>query len=426
MIHGAWFMAALAAFGIGSLSKLSPISSGKSEPSASPNNRRTPTATADANSPAVRDRSRRLRETSDFKDSPLTRLFGSKSADDLDTLAFKALRDPSQITRRLAFSKLLEAMTVENIDQIRAQLVDLGAEPDQWRDFNYSWGAIAGKDAFDAASKTKEKDLNETLIGWAAANPKEAMAVLDQLPPELENQRAELTRSLVAGLADTNRALAADLVLRLSGEGNESAPGLMEIVARETVRSDGAAAAALWSESLTNNSLKSAAMSLISDEFSRRDPEGAAAWAQTHASKEYAGRAIERIGGQWAGKNPQAAVDWLGSLPSSTGQTAGMNAAFNNWEDSDPVAASNYLLSMPSSPLRDNSISGFADGYAWQNPALSIKWADSIDNAKLREQTITRVGQIYLRQDPEAGRTWLKTSNLDAEIKQRIINNPIR
>lgn len=425
MIHGAWFMAVLAAFGIGSLSKLSTISSGKSEPSAFPANRRIPTATADASSPAVRDRSRRLRETSDFKNGPLTRLFGSKSAEDLNTLAFSALRDPNQITRRLAFSKLLEAMTKENVAQIRAQLVDLGAEPDQWRDFNYSWGAIAGKDAFDAAAKTKEQDLNETLTGWAAANPKEAMAVLDQLPTELENQRAELTRSLVAGLADTNRALAADLVLRLSREGNEAAPGLMEIVARETVRADGAAAAARWSESLPNNSLKRAAMSLISDEFSRRDPEGAAAWAQTHASEEYAGRAIERIGSQWAAKNPQAAVDWLGSLPPGTGQTAGMKAAFNNWEDSDPVSASNYLLSMPSSPLRDSSISGFADGYAWQNPTLSIKWAESIGDAKLREQTITRVAQIYLRQDPEAGRAWLESSVLTPEIKLRISDNPI-
>jgi hypothetical protein len=426
IVHGAWFLAALAAFGIGSLRKASPDSSRGSDPSDNYGNPRTSSSAADHGSPTARDRPRRLRETSGLADGPLARLFGSKSAADLDALAFQALRDPSQITRRLAFSKLLEAMTLENVGQIRAQLVDLGAEPDQWRDFNYSWGAIAGKDAFDAAAKTKEQDLNDTLTGWAAVNPQEAMAILDNLPPELENQRAELTRSVVAGLADTDRALAADLVLRLSKEGNEAAPRLMEIVARETVRADGAAAASRWSESLPNGPLKGAAMGLIADEFSRRDPEAAAAWAQTHASEEYAARAIARIGGQWAGENPQAAVDWLESLPSGTGQAAGMKTAFNHWEDSDPIAASNHLLSMPSSPLRDTSISGFADGYAWQNPALSIQWADSIENAKLREQTITRVGQIYLRQDPAAGRAWLESSNLAPEIKQRITNNPIR
>lgn len=427
IIHGAWFLAALAAFGIGSLRKASPASSGDADSSDPYGGRRMSSSAPDSASPTGRDRERRLREASGLANGPLTKLFGSKSAAaGLDALALQALRDPNQITRRLAFAKLLEAMTLENGDEIRAHLLDLGAERDQWRDFNYSWGAIAGKDAFDAAAKSEEQDLNDTLTGWAAANPNAAMAVLDNLPPELENQRDELTRSVVAGLADTNRTLAADLVLRLSKEGNKDAPRLMEIVARETVRADGAAAASLWSDSLPNGPLKGAAMNLIADEFSRRDPEAAAAWAQSHAAEEYAARTIERIGGRWSGENPQAAVSWLETLPTGSGQTAGMKAVFGNWEDSDPIAASNHLLSMPSSPLRDSSISGFAGGYAWQNPAISIQWADSIENPDLREQTITRVGQIYLRREPDAGRAWLESSNLAPQIKERIANTPLR
>lgn len=426
-VHGAWCLAAMAAFGLGGLRNASPDSAGNNGASASSGERRASSAAAREGGPAASDRTRTSRQSPGSADGPLTGLFGSRSAAaGLDALAFQALRDPNQITRRLAFSKLLEAMTAENAGEIRAQLVDLGAEPDQWRDFNYSWGAIAGQDAFDAASKTKEQDLNDTLTGWAAANPKAAMAALDNLPPELENQRGELTRSVVAGLADSDRALAAEMVLRLSREGNKDAPGLMEIVARETLRADGSAAASRWSESLPDGPLKGAAMNLIADEFSRREPEAAAAWAQRHASEDYAARAIGRIGGQWALQNPQEAVGWLESLPAGSGQTAGMTAAFNNWEDRDPVAASNYLLSMPSSRLRDTSISGFADGYAWQNPELSLQWADSIENTAIREQTITRVGQIYLRQKPAAGRAWLESSNIAPEIKQSISGNPIR
>lgn len=427
IVHGGWCLAALAAFGLGSSRNASPDSAGNNSSAGSPGDRRVSSASASDGGSAARDRTRPSRRSSSSEDSPLLGLFGSRSAAaGLDALAFQALRDPNQITRRLAFSKLLEAMTAENAGEIRAQLVDLGAEPDQWRDFNYSWGAIAGQDAFDAASQTKEQDLNDTLTGWAAANPKAAMAALDNLPPELENQRGELTRSVVAGLADSDRALAAEMVLRLGQEGNKDAPGLMEIVARETLRADGSAAASRWSESLPDGPLKGAAMNLIADEFSRREPEAAAAWAQRHASEDYAARAIGRIGGQWALQNPESAVGWLESLPAGSGQTAGMTAAFNNWEDRDPVAASNYLLSMPSSRLRDTSISGFADGYAWQNPELSLQWADSIENDAIREQTITRVGQIYLRQKPAAGRAWLETSDISPEIKQSISGNPIR
>ncbi len=427
IVHGAWCLAAVAAFGLGSIRNASPDSSENNGAPGSPGARRTSSATASDGSPATRDRIRPSRRSAVSEDSPLARLFGSKPATaGLEALAFQAIRDPNQISRRLAFSKLLEAMTAENAEQIRAQLVDLGAEPEQWRDFNYSWGALAGQDAFAAAAKTKEQDLNDTLTGWAAANPKAAMAALDNLPPELENQRGELTRSVIAGLADSDRALAAEMVLRLSHEGNKDAPGLMELVARETLRAEGTATASRWSESLPDGPLKGAAMNLIADEFSRRDPEAAAAWAQRHAAEDYAARAIGRIGGQWALQNPQAAVGWLESLPAGNGQTAGMTAAFNHWEDRDPVAAGNYLLSMPSSQLRDTSISGFADGYAWQNPELSIQWADSIENAAIREQTITRVGQIYLRQKPAAGRAWLESSDISPEIKQKISGNPIR
>lgn len=427
VMHSAWCLVALAAFGLGSMRKGSIGSAGESVGARFGGDGRGSSTAANNGATARGGEIRRVRQSPDPKDSALSRLFGGISAAaGLDALAFQALRDPNQITRRLAFSKLLEAMTAENAAQIRAKLVELGAEPDQWRDFNYSWGALAGKDAFDLAAKSEEQDLNDTLTGWAAADPSAAMAALDNLPPELENQRRELTRSVVAGLADTNRTLAAEMVLNLGQQGNDDAPGLMEIVARETVRADGAAAASLWSESLPAGSLKGAAMNHIAGEFTKRDPEAAAAWAQRHASEDYAARAIGTIGARWANQNPQAAVDWLESLPAGNGQTSGMAAAFNSWEDSDPVAASNHLLSMPSSTLRDRSISGFADGYAWQNPELSMQWANSIEDATLRDQTMIRVGQIYLRQKPEAGRAWLEASDIAPEIKQRISPNPLR
>ena len=421
LVHSTWCIAALAAYGLGSLRENASDSAENSDPSAGNRSRTGSSAAAGDGSALPRERIRPLRPSSDRTTGPLAELFGSKSAAaGLESLAFQALRDPNQVTRRLAFSKLLESMTAENAGQIRAQLVDLGAEPDQWRDFNYSWGALAGRDAFDAASKTKEQDLNDTMTGWAAANPKEAMAALDNLPPELENQRDELTRSVVAGLADTNRSLAADMVLRLSEQGNKQAPGLMEIVARETLRADGAVAASKWSDTLPEGPLKGAAMNQIADEFSRRDPAAAAAWAQIQADKDYAARAIGRIGGQWATQNPQEAVGWLVSLPAGTGQTAGMVSAMNHWEDQDPAAASNYLHSMPSSPLRDSSISGFADGYAWQNPELAIQWANSINDTQIRDRTVTRAGQIYMHQNPTGAKAWLESSGLAPEMQQQI------
>ena len=55
---------------------------------------------------------------------------------DVDALVRQALRDPNPITRRLAFSRLLESLNPTNAAAVREQLVALGAEPDQWRDFH--------------------------------------------------------------------------------------------------------------------------------------------------------------------------------------------------------------------------------------------------------------------------------------------------
>ena len=179
--------------------------------------------------------------TGDRAASELENVFGSiaSASNNLDRLAEQALRDPSPITRRLAFSRLLEALTPENAAEIRSKLVALGADGDQWRDFHYSWGAISGKAAFDHAATSDEPDLAATMTGWAAANPTEALAMLDKLPPEMQGQRDELTASIVSGLAHRDQNLATDLVLRLGQEGNGRAGNLMEIVANETLRSKG-------------------------------------------------------------------------------------------------------------------------------------------------------------------------------------------
>ena len=355
-------------------------------------------------------------------ESSLSALLGriGSASGNLNLLVEQALRDPSPIKRRLAFSRLLEAMTPENAESIRTQLVSLGASDDQWRDFHYSWGAISGKAAYDHAIKSDEPDLAATMSGWAAANPSEALAVLKNLPPELQGQRDELTASVVSGIAHHDPNMATDLVLQLGREGNDKAGNLMEIVAKETLRTKGLEQASQWAESLPDGPLKGTAMTRIAESYARKDPQAAAEWAQRFASNDYASRTIEVIGGQWADSDPLAAVSWLDSLPVGNGQTAGLTRAFNDWEDSDPAAAGQYLLAMPQSAKRDSAISGFAMGYAWQNPQLAITWATEISDPTLRQSSLIRSGQAYFRTNPDAARVWLETSGLSEDAQLQI------
>lgn len=423
IIHGSWALAVIAAFSLGGRSN-GPSKEEQADLSAASAVSRSATSPSETGADGRGGRSTG-RANEEREASRLEGLFGKvvSGSKSLELLVEQALRDPNPITRRLAFSRLLESLTPENAEAIRAQMVSLGAGGDQWRDFHYSWGAVSGKVALDFAMKSEEQDLAATMSGWAAANPADAMALLNNLPPEMQGQRQELTDSIVTGLAHTDPALATDLVLRLGREGNERADDLMEMIAGEALRTQGPELASQWAEGLPDGPLKGNAMGEIAESFARQNPQAAARWAQRFADKDYGAGAIEQIGAQWGESDPVAAVGWLEQLPEGPGQKSGLRNVFGDWEDSDPAAAGEYLLAMPQSAKRDSAISGFAMGYAWQNPQLAIAWAQDIQDPGLRLTSLTRAGQAYFRRDPNAAQAWLETSGLPAEAQQQVLNN---
>lgn len=375
------------------------------------------------------DRSRAARSSGrmggEGGDGPVTKLFGSYSLDaaGLEAVAEQAIRDPNPLTRRLAFAKLLENMTAENAMQIREQFVALGgARGDMWNDFNYAWGALAGREAFEFARTSDEPDLGAALTGWAAADPAGALAVLDSLPEEMQGQRRSLEGNIVAGIADHDLNMATEVALRFGAEDSRHGERLLRDVANEALRQGGPETASVWVETLPDGDAKGSAMRRVTESYVRQDPAAAAAWAGQFADQEYSRSAIGEIGDEWAERDPQAAVSWLETLPAGDSQNTGFSQALGEWEDRDPEAAGEYLMSMDRSPQRDAAISGFARGYAWQDPTTAIAWASDISDPQIRERSLTQVGQAYFRRDPEGARIWLESSGLSQESQQRVLN----
>lgn len=332
-------------------------------------------------------------------------------------IATTAIQDPNPVTRRLAFAELLGAMTLENADEIRAHLASLGVGGDEWRDFNYTWGALGGKAAFDQALLAEDKDLRALLSGWAAVDPAGAIALLSQLPADLEGERKAFEESIVSGLADLDFAQAVAFINQLEDQGRENASSLIGLVAGEVLRSGTAQEASLWANTLPAGTMRGEAMARIAGRFAREDSEAASKWITAHADQDYAARPIAEIGRTWGREEPAAAADWLQSLPQGEGPKNGLSETFSDWEDSNPTAAAEYLLAMPQSELRDSSISGFARGYAWQDPVTSLAWAADISDPALRERTLTETGQIYFERNPEEASQWIQSSGLPPEMQ---------
>ncbi len=332
-----------------------------------------------------------------------------------------ALRGRNPVERRLAFGHLLAALTPENALEMREQLVAAGVEGDDWRDFNYRWGSLAGESAVSFAASSEERDLDAVLAGWASARPEAAIGYFENLPEEMRGQRDGLAASIAAGLADRDTALATDFIFGLAGAGVGGDQRLIEMVAEKSLRNDGIGGSRSWAEAIPDGPVKAAAMGRVADAYANESPDEAARWIERFADQDYAARAIEAISRKWVGRDADAAVGWLEALPESQGQSLGLTAAFGDWEDADPLAASERLASMPDSAKRDSAIAGFSRGYAWQDPVAAIAWAEDIKNPSLRTETLTRAGEAFYRRQPDSALTWLESSGLPVEAVERIL-----
>ena len=336
-------------------------------------------------------------------------------------LAFQALRDSNPIVRRAAFVRLLEGMTPENADQIRAELEALGARGDQWREFNYSYGATVGMEAVELVLDGPGEVLRAAMSGWTAADPEAALAMLANLPAEMEGKRNDIEAAIVYGLADTDRPRATAFVLEIAQTDPRRAQGLIRHIAEEELRAGGPEGASNWIAGLPNDSaVKGSALTQVIDRYARRSPEEAASLVEGYANEDFAQRAIREVSERWANRDPEAAVSWLEDLPANDGQAQGFMAALGDWEDSDPEAAGTYLLNMPNSPQRDSAINGFAEGYAWQDPNTAVAWAADISDPEMRNETLISVGQIFFSRNPVEANTWIEGNEFPPEMVQQI------
>jgi hypothetical protein len=348
--------------------------------------------------------------------------------DQIQALAKEALNDPNPLNRNLAFSRLLESMTPDNVMLVMEAMKEGKAGGDQWHLFLYAWGAMDGAGAIEHAATLegdrKTRFLAEALTGWASKDPTAAMAWLST--QEEGDAKNRYQWSLVGGLADHDIGMATDYVYQLSNQGNKEATGYLETVASEELRKNGTAGATLWAERLPDGALKGAALDRIAGTYVHENPEAAAAWAAQFATADYGSRVIEEVGDEWAERDPKASVAWLETLPEGAGRSEGTYSAFREWTQRDSMAASQYLAALPEGPSKDSAVSGFARTLAYEDPESAIIWARTITNEQSRVDTLTRAGQAWFRRDPSAATTWLQSANLPAEAQKSVLNPPER
>ena len=134
---------------------------------------------ATASPPHCSDNSRAAVERRIFSNAPLV------DKAEIEALVRDAIKDSDPITRRHAFDRILASISPENVLMLRAAMAETGASGDQWRLFDYAWGAAdpAGALAHIPEIEEKHRDgfISNMLPGLASVDPRAAIDFIEGL-----------------------------------------------------------------------------------------------------------------------------------------------------------------------------------------------------------------------------------------------------
>jgi hypothetical protein len=162
------------------------------------------------------------------------------------------------------------------------------------------------------------------------------------------------------------------------------------------------------------------------DALAQIDPARAARWVDDHLGRPYALRAPNFVARRWMQKDPAVAMSWLLSLPEENMELDRTKRMFIEWLMRDTKSAESWLRSEAPSAAVDPFIGVVIRRVFDRNQALAMEWAHLLHVPIVRTRTQTSVGRSWYRRDPEAFMAWLPDSGLESQVRDLILNTPMR
>lgn len=384
LVHLFWAFVAIAAFALGSKSGNPDHASDDTANRNGKNSTSSPSSRTTRNDQTASSRARSInsRNTGDDQEALIT-----LSESDIRKIGSNLKSAKGPLERREIFAQILANLTAENATLMREQLLHLDSNSNEFREFHYAWGAIAGEEALLHGVNSPERDAASTLAGWAAKSPEAALAYFNNLD-EAEQKNSALKWGALYGLTDADPNLAIRFAMDQQEAGDKDTRRLVETIARQILRNGATADAANWATTLPAGDIQNAAVSRIAREYADEDPQATIAWAST--------------------------------LPASNSKNGALKASFNEWAKEDPQAAAEQLNTMTESTERDSATYGYANRVSQEDPQAGIEWATTINDPTTRTQALIETGRTFYRQEPEAAKEWLTNSGLTPQQQQSV------
>ncbi len=335
---------------------------------------------------------------------------------EIEELAIAATKSTNPVERRKAFDRLLQEMqsdtfTTEQAMMMRSSLHENGADGEQWRAFDYAWGANDPEAALDYVNKIPEKYRNgytsNMVPGLASVDPQMAIELVGTMEGR---QNFHMTGRLIEGLVDHDVGYATDYVSGLVESGAHGATHHVRRLTDEVLSTAGLEHGVAWAEGLDSGQLQANALRGVAHDYANKDPHGAADWATQFVGQDQNSRLFGEVVREWGDVN--AATEWVNSLEPSLAQRDALSAVYGFRGSQEPHEALQDIMNMPQSDNKDFALNGFISGLAHQDGEAAVAWAAEISSPGMRESAMVRAGQQFFQQDQQAASEWFNASGL--------------
>jgi hypothetical protein len=263
------------------------------------------------------------------------------------------------------------------------------------REFSMLMTRWAKEDPESALAWTQKHDdwrskwgTGTALSVWAQSDPDKAIAWAQAHPNKDKDEGNFHMVSVVGSLAKSNLDLASQLAQNMD---RSNARGeAMDRVLEQYFKQRGGDAAKEMVMALPEGPYKNGILGRLGDRLANSDAKSAAAWAASLPDGEVKPRIVASVINEWAEKSPDDAGNWLNALP----HTAAM----------------------------DEPRERYAFKVQERDPEAAIAWANTITNPERRNQTAFRLVREWMNREPDNARAWVPTSQLPADMKERLLN----
>ncbi|NCF88327.1 MAG: hypothetical protein GWQ08_22865 [Verrucomicrobiaceae bacterium] len=334
----------------------------------------------------------------------------------INELAIAATKSSNPIERRKAFDRLLKEMqsdtfTREQAMMMRSALHENGANGEQWRAFDYAWGATDPETALahlDEIDQTYRRSFASNMMpGLAISEPEMAIDLLNRFDG---SQRFHMTSRLIEGLTDYDIGFATDYVSQLAEDRVPSAARHIGRLAHEVLSTAGFEDGIAWAEGLDSGPFQASALRRVAHEYANKAPAEAADWAKQFVGQDQNSRLFGEVVREWG--DWQTANDWVESLEPSLAKQDALSAIYGFRGAQEPHQAVQDILDMPASDDRNFAINGFISGLAHQDGEAAVTWAAEITSEGMRQSAMIRAGKQFYQQDQQAATEWFNASSL--------------